>query len=183
MINIHIQTKVDPNNSMDLFRALNFRSSFTDKYGSAIPPNFTEWEQLLHVIGHNRILSINSGLGYWEHLLQQSGKSVISTDISPPENPFTFVFPLDAVSAVQNFTDVDCLLSIWATATYNNDYVLDALSVFKGKYFILVGEGNGGCTASERLFDELDQHWVLQHRIEHPNFYSIYSVITVYTRL
>ena len=159
------------------------RSIFIEKYGSAIPPDFAEWIELLDAIGDNRILSINSGLGFWEFLLEQSGKSVISTDISPPENPYTFVYPLDAVSAVQNFTDVDCLLSIWSDCSRSNDYVLDALSIFKGKYFIMVGEGKYGCTATEELFDVLDEHWVLQHSIKHQNFYSVYSKITVYARL
>lgn len=159
------------------------RSDFTKKYGSVLPPEFCEWNCLLNILAHNRVLSINSGLGYWEHLLQISGISVICTDISPPPNPFTLIYPLDAISAVKLFTSVNCLLSIWPLTNSDNDFVLNSLSIFKGNLFILVGENRLGCTASESLFDELELNWTQLHKISHPNFYSIYSFIAVYSRV
>ena len=62
------------------------------------------------------------------------------------------------------------------------DCAYNALSIFKGNTFILIGEGSYGCTGSLKLFHYLDDNWKRVKYFDHPNWDGIYSGISIYER-
>jgi hypothetical protein len=70
-------------------------------------------------------------------------------------------------------------------SSYNEeDSAYHALCIFRGNTFILIGEGEDGCTGSKNLFDLLERDWRLidSDVIYHPNWPQIYSCVQIYVR-
>jgi hypothetical protein len=70
-------------------------------------------------------------------------------------------------------------------SSYNEyDSAYHALCIFRGDTFILIGEGEDGCTGSKNLFDLLERKWTLidSDVIYHPNWPGIHSCVQIYVR-
>jgi len=68
-------------------------------------------------------------------------------------------------------------------SSYNEyDSAYHALCIFRGNTFILIGEGEDGCTGSKNLFDLLEREWIDSDIIYHPNWHGIHSCVQIYVR-
>ena len=95
--------------------------TFTDTYSSAtVRPSFTymiSWaipnemsiDAIKEIACDRTILSIGSGNGLWEHLMTLAGLKVIATDTELSLAPFCRVIQMDAIDAINTFTDANIL--------------------------------------------------------------------------
>ena len=51
-----------------------------------------------------------------------------------------------------------------------------------GDRLVYVGEGDGGCNASDAFFIELARAWTLTTEVEIPQWYGIHDYLQVYER-
>lgn len=168
---------------LDFGRSYTARSRCTSEFGFAIPS-----EALLQrLLAWSPILEVMSGVGYLAWLLRQAGADVIATDLRPaPGNKFsrrqsnwTNILQMDAVEAVEGFGHGRTLLMSWP---YMDDVCVKALKAFKGSRFVYIGEGQGGCTAVDEFFEELDSNWPEDETISIPQWDGINDYARFYER-
>lgn len=134
------------------------RAALVKKYAWSVltPLGFSE------VAKYSPLLSLGSGDGYNEHVLQQLGADVLATDIDgvPLHGPWGEVLGLDAEDATAIHHKRNIFLS-WPH--YTADWDAAALEASQCEYVIYVGEGPGGCCGSPALhtvlwekFEEID---------------------------
>ena len=110
------------------------------------------------------VLEINAGRAYWASVLSGSiWENGIATDLKTAEKSdkneiYYPVESLSAVDAVKKY-QTETLLTIWPS--YDDSYAFDALTEFKGKRVVYVGEGSGGCTADDNFHNLLSEKWNL----------------------
>lgn len=63
------------------------------------------------------------------------------------------------------------------------DYGLNCLKRYKGKYFIHVGEGEGGCCATDGFFEYLFKNFKIKESFYIPQWYGIHDTLDVYERV
>lgn len=102
-------------------------------------------------------LSIGSGKGLWEYLLELRGCNIICTDIELPEIQFKNIEIIDKSDVyhqlikkciISNVKEIDVLILIWPAPDINEDGFFDekngyddrALKGFKGKYVVFICE-------------------------------------------
>lgn len=116
-------------------------------------------------IGNRKCLEIMGGSGALSRGLQDCGVNIHCTDTFSwvenkycwYENAWTTVECIDAVEAIYRYgKDIDLLVCSWP---YTNDdcfYALQAMrEVNPSSMMIYIGEGKGGCTASDKFFDSM----------------------------
>ena len=89
------------------------------------------------------VLSVGSGAGLWERLLELKGLEVKATDAAPPERSWLKCEKATSVEAVKAFP-APCLMCVWPH--FLGSCLRDCLVVFDGDYVLYVGEGEEGCT-------------------------------------
>jgi hypothetical protein len=119
---------------------------------------FAEW------IGNRKVLEVMAGAGHLSYALKQYGVDVIATDNNSWANergwePVTEVMEADSVEAINLWGDkIDILLMSWP---YMDDTAYRTIKqlneVNPNALIVYIGEGNGGCTASEEFFDHFNQ--------------------------
>ncbi|MEC0276870.1 hypothetical protein [Peribacillus frigoritolerans] len=122
---------------------------------------FVEW------IGTKRVLEVMAGRGWLTHALRIKGVPVIATDDFSWANgggwkePLTQVDHLDAIESVKLYGEqIDILIISWP---YMNDTAYEVLKelhkVNPTALCVYIGEGPGGCTASDKFFSHFeDEH-------------------------
>ena len=127
------------------------------------------------------VISVGSGAGLWERLLELNGVHVIATDAQPPANTWIECSKQEASAAVRANPTADCLMTVWPPAW--ETCALSALEVFHGDYVIYVGEGIDGCT-DDGAYTKLatDGSWteVLHRQI--PRYYGAYDFLSLHKR-
>ena len=68
------------------------------------------------------------------------------------------------------------------TEYVEDDFVYNAIKIFEGDTFIHIGEGDGGCTGSARMWCELSKNWRMVKSFDHPNWNRVNSFVQVYKR-
>jgi hypothetical protein len=155
---------------------------FIPTYGFAILDS--EIVDILAQLGP--LLELGAGSGYWAWELRRAGIDIIATDLEPTEqNEFKFVKfwvpveQIDAVSAVKKYPNRS-LLMVWPS--YAKQWPVDALRAYEGKRVIYVGEGEGGCTATDEFHHYLDQHFECVHSAALYQFTGLHDRLEVYER-
>lgn len=110
------------------------------------------------------VVEIGAGTGYWAALLARRGLEVDAFDLHPagsgdaewcgPFEPYFTVHRGDAEDAAR-FPE----RSLFMCWPYMDDMALRALMAYRGETLIYIGEGRGGCTASDEFFDLVDEEW------------------------
>jgi hypothetical protein len=131
-----------------------------------------------------------AGTGYWAYLLEQAGIDVVSYDIAVAGsddgnawhgvNPaFVDVIEMDCADAAVKHPEKTLFMS-WPP--YSEDAGYRALSNYTGTRVIVIGEGEGGCTGDDALFNALDANW--REIAEHipVQWEGVHDRITVYER-
>lgn len=177
---------------MSEFAAIKHRQDFFQKrmylpqqYAWAIPTA----EALEEIGRHQPIVEAGAGTGYWASLLRKMGVDIVAYDIVPvpakynewhfrANKSWSDVLSGDE-SVVEKFPQ-KTLFICWPPG--DNPFAFRALSKYKGKTFIYIGEGQGGCNGNDDFFDLLRKDWVLKKTIALPQWPSIYDAMYVYEK-
>lgn len=124
------------------------RDAAIARFGFAVPtPAFAS---LLAPYGP--FLEVGAGKGTLGRLLRAHGVPCISTDLEPWDGAWD-VEALDAGTALARYPGRAVLCS-WPG--YGDPWLADLLPCFApGQHLFLIGEGRGGCTGDDALFDVL----------------------------
>lgn len=138
------------------------------RYAFAIPSP----EAIEAIAAMEPIVEIGAGTGYWAHELKRAGAIVMPFDIAPPnggpnpENKWPFGPAwTNVLEGSPESLASDLYSPYWADWTlllcwpYMDAMAFRALRVFQGRRVVYVGEGHGGCTASDKFFDLLNRKW------------------------
>ena len=134
------------------------------------------------------ILEIGAGSGYWSYELRRAGIDVIATDLgvgsyrgleSGWEKPYLDVERLHGEAAVKKYP-ARILLTVWPDL--HDDWSAKALAAYTGKTVLYVGEGPGGCTATDGFHEYLAENFgsAIIHAI--PNFWGIHDQLHIWSR-
>lgn len=122
-----------------------------------------DWVKLLtDWIGNRKCLEIMSGKGTLSYALQSEGVSIIPTDVFKWSqfnfsDLWTNVEQIDALDAIEKYgSDVDIIIMSWC---YMDDLgyksLLKMREINPDAVMIYIGEGKGGCTGSDLLYDSM----------------------------
>lgn len=126
------------------------RWDYIKEFGYALP--CTEALELIASFGP--VVEVGAGSGFWSKVLVATGVDIIATDNSADRYPFTVganhdVVDMSADEAVRMNSD-RAVLTIWQCMEDRwSEAVLDRM--IAGQVLIYVGEGEGGCTATDRF--------------------------------
>ena len=129
------------------------------------------------------VLEVMGGRGMLARCLRDEGVDVVVTDnfsSHKSQNKVTYVNVINrsAVSAVSTIPS-NALLMCWPPMTKAAD---EALSRFAGDFFVYIGEGRSGCTATNELFDRLENEWLFVAVHDNPAYSGIDDSVTVFVR-
>ena len=125
------------------------------RYSFSIP---TE-EVLTWMVGLGPIIEVGAGKGYWARMISDRGGDVIATDVLDPSDsrwtdggdPWHEIVIADHTIAEEHGDRV--LFLCWPM--YESEMATEALLAHRrggGRMVVYVGEGEGGCTASDSFF-------------------------------
>lgn len=143
-----------------------FRSNLTNYYAHAVPT-----EQALAMMGRlGPIVEIGAGSGYWSALLRARGTEVKAYDAwlgstYAPEITWSPVLTGDAKTAALHPDHT--LFLCWPSGS--NGAAYDALSNYKGKRLLYVGEMDSDIMADDRFFSALKRDWKMTGRVAVPS--------------
>lgn len=164
------------------------RSSFVRKYG---------WgtlgiESILEVVefiatGQNEknVLEIGGGTGWFASLVIAAGiKDYVCTDPhldnQVGEAEHIPIEELKAVEAVMAYPQANVLISVWPT--YEGTFASEALALFRGNFFVYVGEDADGCNAESSFFEQLEKEWILVAKADCLQWLYIHDSVFMYRR-
>lgn len=141
------------------------RQKFIEKMGFA----YVSWEwvnPLVSWIGERKVLEVMSGKGTLAHALREKGIDVMATDdFSWHENMkwnslWTKIRNRDALTAIERYGKKrDVLIMSWAP--YNKPIGYEVLKKYHevnpNGILLVIGEGNGGCTADGDFFYHFEE--------------------------
>lgn len=121
---------------------------------------------LAKYIGDNKCLEIMAGRGCLSKALKDEGVDIITTDDYSWSNKFnmhdtwTDVEEIHCLDAIMKYgEDVSYIICSWIP--YNNIIGYEALRLMSeinpNCKMIVIGEGEGGCTADDRFFENLEE--------------------------
>lgn len=183
------------------------RIEFLKNFGYAIPSK-ESIEHLNNFVGTDAVLEVGAGRGLWAKLMQDIGMDVTATDqfsgripsdelsenLVHEDNPywkpeadekfdrsnFTDVIQIEGIEAIGKFLDKNVLLMIWPP--YDEPMATDMVKAFIGNKLILIGEGHGGCTGANCLWELLEQEWNFVEKVDIPQWAGMHDRIMLYTR-
>jgi hypothetical protein len=171
-----IGPRKDPRWRQDRFQ-INFspyRPNWSLVYSWAIPTE--ETVRYMAESAPSGIVEIGAGSGYWAWMLEQAGADVVAYDLNPPDgsDPDDLDDSLRPGgswhSRQRAWFDVRrggvevarehpgrTLFLCWPL--YDNPMAFLALGAYGGTDLFYVGEREGGCTADDAFFDQLELEW------------------------
>jgi hypothetical protein len=156
------------------------RELFTTKIGWSIPSK-TAIKTIASVVGDGLILSIGSGMAYWEQLLNLYGVKVVASDqVRPTRLFFEGQYEkMEASDAVRGFPEATALFVNWP-----RKFASSALVHFKGQYVISIGEnGHDGCTGDIGGILADSAEWREHAEVEIPRWNGIHDNLIIFERI
>ncbi len=153
---------------------LSLRQSSIGRYSYAIPN-----EDSLNTIARlGPILEVGSGSGYWAFLLRSKCVDIVAIDDrSSPSQWKIDWFPMTQVIDAHKYLQKHAGCSDRSLFLCWPLYGDEILSLFKGRYLIIIGEPSGSCwTLSD------DSGWELTQTIEIPTWPGCHDRMYVYKR-
>lgn len=160
----------------------------TPKFGFILPQSgIADALRRLHL----PLVSVGAGLGFLETLLQHDGIDVIATDPHPPsidptpnryfrQDPFCHIEPIDALTAIARYPD----RSIFCAFPDHGDWAYQmAEAIHPGQSLIYIGEGMGGCCASDAFFQYLHAFFTLETAMPILNWFGINNSFQVWRKI
>lgn len=175
---------VDPRGEMDLAeRATKFwmelRGRWVERYSWAIPNR----EAVETIAGHEPIVEVGAGTGYWAYLLEQVGGDVVCYDVAPPgdDERWHEVRRGGPEVLLEGTFDDRTLFVCWPA--FYETLAHDALEAYGGDTVVYVGEGPGGCNATGAFFGRLDEgSWRLEREVAIPQWPGVEDEVRIYER-
>jgi hypothetical protein len=96
-----------------------------------------------------RVLEVCAGRGVLSRVLRGRGEDWTATDLNPVTDD---VVEMDAIEAVRQYKP-DVIVASWIPYTSDLDVRLAELAKELGIIMVVIGEGNGGCTGTEALWN------------------------------
>jgi hypothetical protein len=161
-----------------------FRELFIKEFGFSVPSA----EAFLTIMKYSPLLEIGAGTGYWAHILRRCyGCDIVATDIIIEKSEYKFqigkYFPVSKISAdnaIKAHSDRNVFVS-WPT--YDDDWAENAIKHIKpGKFLIYVGEGCGGCCASDNFFKILNNDFKEIDSTDMLQFFGLHDNLWVYQK-
>lgn len=159
------------------------RDAFTRRFGFAVPCLEAVQAIRAHAGASRRVLDPLAGSGYWARVLADAGCDVIATDDLSWHRPWTaFHFPVgkqDALESIREVGEGRLVLLCWAT--YSDPIGARCLrALASGQVVAVVGEGRGGCTGDDEMFDVLEQDFEdLEDCVEIPQFWGLHDYLRI----
>lgn len=159
------------------------RYLFYELYGWNIPSKEV-FDKIDELFPKNlQILEVCSGLGLTSAILKMYGFNVISTDnyelYFDKNKHFVDIENIDAVNAVQKYTNREILVMSWPSN--DKSFAYDSLLSFRGNFLIYFGEYRG-CCANDDFFDLLEKEWCVIFSSNIPNWNFSYSRVIIFER-
>lgn len=160
------------------------RQRYVYKYAWAIPS-----KQALDAIArYSPIVEIGAGSGYWAHLLAKLGVDIVAYDVSKTNQymgsynrfhkPWFEVREGDEKS-VKGHAD-RALFLCWPP--YDDKMAVNTLKQYKGDTVLYIGEGKGGCTASDAFFNLLTKNFSEEDNVDIPVWFGIHDRLFIFKR-
>lgn len=136
------------------------------------------------------LLEIGAGTGAMAKAITLSGGVVDATDnyswayygITDWVGSRFPVRKIDAVQAVTTIADGYNLLCSWPP--YKSDWCRRAAKALPvGRFFLLIGEGPGGCTGNDRLFDLLDSRFTRVGDADVRPWFGMHDHLVIYQKV
>lgn len=161
---------------------LSARNKWISRYGFAVPT-----ADVIEELAKARLLELGAGAGWWASLIAAQGGDIVATDKASTEQGNTYgqrisahypVEAIDAAEAVLKYPDRD-LLMIWPCL--GRQWSLDAVrTLATGQSVYIVGEGYGGCTGTDDLWDYLGDNFDKPEYRALPNWVGIHDGVHIY---
>lgn len=170
----------------DLTRRTHFIETFAWAY-----PTREAISSIVAFAGNREIVEVGAGYGFWATLLTYAGAKIHATDSYDWYGDYRPLLWRDLGVRVEkrgyatairnaNATGCDALFMCWPP--YDHDMAVKALRAFHGNRFIYIGEGPGGCNATDAFFDLLDNEYKEIATIQIPQFAGIHDRVKLYAR-
>lgn len=166
---------------------LETRRACIRKYGFAIPNE----EALAAICKLSPIVEVGAGTGYWAMLLRERGCDVLAFDNAVPEtgkadqNEYgfngTWTEVLHGDEQIAAKYPRRTLMLCWPP--YNTPMAAATLDAYQGRTLVYIGEGEGGCNASDEFFEELRDYWTEVATIDIPQWFGINDYLAIYQRI
>jgi tetratricopeptide (TPR) repeat protein len=146
-------------------------------------------EALLELKKYQPIVEAGAGTGYWASLLKPMGVDIIAYDIVPvpaknnawhyrAKKSWSEVLAGDETVVAKH--PERTLFICWPPG--DDPFAFNALSKYKGKTFIYIGEGPGGANGNRDFFALLAKDWKLKSVVVIPQWPGIYDAMCIYER-
>ena len=147
----------------------------------------------MHTVGNKeQILSIATGRGCWEFLLQTLFEAaggdepdIVASDITIPSERFfygTYV-QMEASAAVLAHPEANVLLTSWSEGQGDDEtFACEALELFRGRFVVSIGETDG-CTGQVGLVLAGSAIWKEVARVEIPQWPDLHDDLKIYERV
>lgn len=181
------------NEYLDQFMALDYPSEYFDmrprlthQYAWAVPNQ----KAIAVLKEHGPILEVGAGTGYWAYLLRKAGVNLVAYDIEPvPSHNNLWQFRADHGWTNVLAGDETCvrkypystLFLCWPPG--DDPFAYNALKNFQGKWFIYIGESNSGLTGSREFNELLKKDWLLDEKVDIPQWPGVYDSMYVFRRM
>lgn len=183
-----LQKPVAGKNKIDAeMRAYTKRQTYCNEYAWAIPTD----KVIDKIAKYSPLVELGAGTGYWAYLLCKAGADVVAYDINPPDkqpkNPWhdrisqTWYEVLKGKPPKLTRHPDRALLLCWPP--YDTPMADQALQYYRGDTVIYIGEGTGGCTATDSFHTTLYNKWKQVDDFNIPQWSGLHDSCTIYRRV
>jgi len=160
-----------------LVHRFKLREDLTKKYAFAIPTD----KAIRKLVELSPLIEICAGTGYWAKLISEAGGDIIAID-NGERTDFThkwFEIQKGTHDEVSKYPDRTLLLC-WPPL--NDIMAYETVELYKGETVVYIGEGDGGCNATEEFFEYLEKNFVEQETIAIPQWPGIHDYFVIWRR-
>ncbi len=163
------------------------RQTFVAKNGFVYP----QPDLLQYIAGQGPIVSVGAGSGRLERCLADAPYhcDIKATDPYTRNSHYAFKsaehFPIRKMRATTAIRKHPTRTVLMSWPCYTRTWCEDALhAMHPGQRIIYIGEGHGGCTATDKFHDMLDDPKLFKHISHHyyPQFYGLHDTANTYKR-
>ena len=181
----------DEGNTSSWVHRWSARDTLTLQYAWAIPND----PALDAIAALSPIVEVGAGSGYWTKLLRERGARVVPYDKDPYPlfNPwiaqsYVAISKGGAHQALRHGREDWTLFLCWppyerkAVEPKQRHMAEECLGLHRGEYVAYVGEGWGGCTASDGFYEILEDRYDLIEEVAIPQWYGLHDQLFIYQR-
>lgn len=150
------------------------RQRLVETYSWAVPTR----DVINYCAQFDKLIEVGAGSGYWAHLIDEAGGTVLPIDSDPPSETYCYVEEYSAAEYAESISDMPVLM-VWPPAKSDMAYtVIDQ----RPPHICYVGEERGGCTGSDVFFDIIQREYGLVGRLELPSYAGVSDDFYHYVR-